>query len=425
MCDTILAAPDVTADAAMAFGKNSDREPNEAHLVEILPGASHVPGSSMRCTYVTIPQARRTYATLLCRPFWIWGAEMGANERGVVIGNEGLHSRTPPPRAPALTGMDLVRLGLERAGSAAEAVEVMTDLLAVHGQGGNCGYLAPSYYQNGFLIADHAEAFVLETVDREWVVERVSGVRTISNWYTIGEEFERQSAGMPKLLASLATTGERRDIKATVADPGRSHISSARERQSRTTAVLSGDAGRLDVGSLMRALRDHKAEAPICMHAGGAGRVAQTTGSLVSTVYADVAVHWVTATAAPCLSAFKPLFIDLPVPAHGSAPTATFDPNSLWWSHERLHRRALMADFAEVQEQIGRERDVLETEFRARIRTVMRGTRAERKQTVELCWSEAMAAERRWEDATGLINLDARAFDPEWAEINRLAGMQL
>src|SRR5688572_25540468 len=134
MCDTILALADSTLDQAILFGKNSDRQCNEAQAVECLPAAEHAAGAQVACTYLTIPQARRTHAVLLSRPFWMWGAEMGANEHGVVIGNEGVHARTPGPQARALTGMDLVRLALERAVSAAEAVEIITRLLEQHGQ---------------------------------------------------------------------------------------------------------------------------------------------------------------------------------------------------------------------------------------------------------------------------------------------------
>ena len=73
MCDTIVATPSASSDGAVLFGKNSDREPNEAHHVLTVPAEDHSPGSRVACTYIDIPQARHTHAVLLAKPFWIWG----------------------------------------------------------------------------------------------------------------------------------------------------------------------------------------------------------------------------------------------------------------------------------------------------------------------------------------------------------------
>jgi secernin len=202
MCDTIFAPPAGTASRAMLFGKNSDRQRNEAQSVEYFPRRQYPDGASLSCTYIQIPQASLTNAVLLCRPFWIWGAEMGANEFGVVIGNEGLHAQSVAPQGKALLGMDLLRLGLERARTAAEAIEVITRLLQHYGQGGNCGHLIPDYYNNGFVVADANEAFILETIGREWLLEKIHDVRSASNVYSIAECPDACSPGLRSLLAS-------------------------------------------------------------------------------------------------------------------------------------------------------------------------------------------------------------------------------
>src|SRR5689334_21156449 len=105
MCDTVV----VVGDHGVWFAKNSDRAANEAQVLDWQPARHHPPGSMVRCTYLTIPQAPRTHAVLLSRPYWMWGAEMAANEHGVLIGNEAVFTRHSVPRR-GLTGMDLLRL---------------------------------------------------------------------------------------------------------------------------------------------------------------------------------------------------------------------------------------------------------------------------------------------------------------------------
>ncbi len=121
---------------------------------------------------------------LLFKPDWIWGAEMGVNEHGVAIGNEAVFTRTKKEKA-GLIGMDLLRLALERADSAQSAAEVIVDLLAQYGQGGNCGYSKDFRYDNSFLIVDPTGALVLETAGRSYAAVPVSETAAISNRLTI------------------------------------------------------------------------------------------------------------------------------------------------------------------------------------------------------------------------------------------------
>jgi dipeptidase len=93
---------------------------------------------------MSVPEAAPRAEVVLSRPAWMWGAEMGVNEHGVAIGNEAVFTRLPVAER-GLLGMDLVRLALERARSADDALELVTYALARHGQGGSAGHRAAGF----------------------------------------------------------------------------------------------------------------------------------------------------------------------------------------------------------------------------------------------------------------------------------------
>lgn len=343
MCDTMV----MVSPERVLFAKNSDRDPNEAQCLEWHPRQTHPPGASLDCTWMSIPQVRETYATLLSRPFWMWGAEMGANEHGVVIGNEAVFTREPCAKT-GLTGMDLLRLGLERAKTAEAACEVMTNLLATHGQGGGCGHENRRFtYHNSFIVADPRQAFVLETAGREWVVEPVSGVCTISNALTIPGFAARHSDRLKTIVAE------------------------GRTRCARTAALLAPASG---VDDLFAVLRDHGGQTEPqfrllngamghpCMHAGGLAAAGQTVASWVTDLHDGHARHWVTATAAPCTSLFKPVYVDQALDE--PQPRGDTVDDSLWWQHERFHR-GVMRDPKTLLPHFASERDMLEEQWLA------------------------------------------------------------
>ncbi|MBN1382590.1 MAG: hypothetical protein JXA41_13025 [Deltaproteobacteria bacterium] len=104
MCDTCGIGPELTGSGISIFGKNSDREADETQLVISLPAKEYRQKEDLRCTYIAIPQVESTYALVISKPFWLWGAEMGVHEKGVVIGNEALFTEVKPEKSPGLIG---------------------------------------------------------------------------------------------------------------------------------------------------------------------------------------------------------------------------------------------------------------------------------------------------------------------------------
>ena len=112
MCDCLVALGPVTADGTTLFAKNSDRPTDEQQ--HVLRAASRVDVAPIRCTYVDVaPHDAPTFAFAAIQPTWMWGVEGGVNAKSVAIGNEMIFTTLDPrPFPPALTGMDVVRLGL-------------------------------------------------------------------------------------------------------------------------------------------------------------------------------------------------------------------------------------------------------------------------------------------------------------------------
>jgi dipeptidase len=241
--------------------------------------------------------------------------------------------------------MDLLRLALERSTTAAEAVETITSLLEIHGQGGGCGLEDRLFtYHNSYIVADPGGAFVLETAGRRWVAEAVHGARTISNALTIEPFASRYGTWLKTSVAAAH---------------GRRACTERRARKAESAA------------DMMALLRDHGAgsDSPAyswvnggmgspCVHAGGILASSQTTASWVAELSALGVQHWVTGTSAPCTGLFKPVRLEEPLDL-GPAPTDQADDESLWWRHERLHRR-VVADPARLLPLYREQRDAVE-----------------------------------------------------------------
>lgn len=377
-CDTMVALAKTTANGQTLFAKNSDRPAGECQPLVQHPRRTHAAGAVTRCQFVELPEASVTYQHVGSRPHWCWGYEHGFNEHQVVIGNEALPSRLPEAGEARLIGMELIRLGLERARTAAEAVEVITDLASRHGQGKFANSAGVRTYDNGYIVADPREAYVVETAGRQWAVKQVETAIGISNVYSLGTNWDRLS---PKAEADAAGRGweqphsGRFDFAGTYADPASAGGSGA-SRRSRSCALLDTRAGQLDAAAMMGILRDHgdggapaeqfltaiDPEHPsICMHAKADGTGGNTAASLVADLCADgsrLPVYWCSFYS-PCLGLFFPVFVEGELPAVLSIGGATPDDfgrsshparseqgaglehqSSPWW---RFHRLAQLA----------------------------------------------------------------------------------
>ena len=354
-CDTSVALGTATRDGSVIFAKNSDRNANECQPLFHAPRLRHPDGATVRCQYREIPQAAETWEVIGSRPHWLWGFEMGVNEWGVAIGNEAVLSREPSETA-GLIGMDLVRLGVERARTADLAVRIIGALVERHGQGGSCEATYFRTYHNSFIITDPQTAWVLETMGRRWVARRVTDRAAISNLYTITTDWDACSPGAVAHAQEQCWGGAPFDFAAAYQDPT-ADLRPRACRLDRARAILTGHRAPLRVDDMMALLRDHhggdvpdgaQALPTICMHLAP-GTYGETAAAMVCHLRPDrqhreLAVTTWAAFGSPCLSVFRPLYpVAVGLPDDVQRGSGPYDPASPWWAFERLQRLVALA----------------------------------------------------------------------------------
>ncbi|HET9611953.1 MAG TPA: hypothetical protein VFP06_20225 [Acidimicrobiales bacterium] len=239
MCDTAC----VRRPGGMLFAKSSDRPVDEVQVLRWFDRRPPGP-DPVRTTYAAVPDTGAA-ALVGSQPTWMWGLEHGVNEHGVAVGNEKVWTVDDPRAAPpALLGMDLVRLGLERGTDATGAVDAMVALLEAHGQGGSGERGRDEPYWSSFLVVDGGGGWVLETSGRSWAAQPVGDGAAISNRLTLSTGWTRSSAD----VAPGSDWDHRRapEVPTALADH---RLAATRACVARGTAATPADAAA--------ALRDH------------------------------------------------------------------------------------------------------------------------------------------------------------------------
>ncbi|XP_044726887.1 secernin-3 isoform X2 [Chrysoperla carnea] len=303
-CDTFVVLPPLTK-YGVVFGKNSDRPQGEIQEVVYFPATQR--DGKIKCTYIEIDSEGPSQAVILSKPGWMWGAEMGANESSVVIGNEAIWTRDTnkefDPVVKRLLGMDLVRLGLEYGKTAEDACNVIVKLLEKYGQGGPCSQNDPNFgYHNSFLIADPTCAWVLETIGKHWVAKKITGYYNISNSLSITTDFDKHSEGLLEYAKEKCLWDSEGKFDFAAAFCAGSKIGCERYDAGKELLADLTAPKCFNERAMFGLLRDGKSG--ICRTVSEAF---PTQGSQVSTLVAQgPSIHWFTATPDPSHSVYKP-----------------------------------------------------------------------------------------------------------------------
>ena len=381
--------------------KNSDRPADECQPLVLRRRRAHAPGAVTRCQFLELPEAAVTYRHVGSRPHWCWGYEHGFNEHQVVIGNEAVFSRCPESAEPKLIGMEIIRLGLERARTAPDAVEVMTDAISLYGQGKFANDADVLTYDNSYIVADPREAFVIETAGHEWAVKRVERAAGISNhhsistdWSSVSPSAEREAIdrawwkpewgrldfarayavprdyGALRILDTISdhtaawtaadltaylSKQEGLDLTREEVENVLSGSHNAPWRCARSNDLLRQNDGSVTARTMMSILSDHgdgrvtgapldcapsTRSGTICYHQAPDGRGGNTAASLVADLCGDgsrLPIYWCSLYS-PCLGLFLPIFMEGDLPKALSVGGASASAASPWWQFRELSR---------------------------------------------------------------------------------------
>ena len=352
-CDTYVALGNSTADGTVLFAKSSNRSSEEAMRFTTYPRAQYKPGAMLKCSWIEIPQVAETYAVKGGQPWWGFGFEMGMNEFGVCAGNEALGTKIPTPTNmldKSLTGMDLLRLSLERGKTAYEAMHVVISLMEKYGQFGRCSAdpKSTSTYANSYIFADSKEAWVLETGGSEWIAKKVVDVWTVDNVCTIEEDYDEISPGLIK-MAIEKKWYDPRDRFNWARNVGTENFSEIKYLRIRD--MLKQKKGNIDVPFMMQVSRD-RLEGTFMegrympehfyRHIDGTTNSASTAGVMLCHLREQAAdpvkyVWWIN-EASPTTSMFSPHYFVSDPPKELSIGDDQYDPEVPWWLFDTLDR---------------------------------------------------------------------------------------
>jgi hypothetical protein len=296
MCDTLC----IRHEGGMWFAKNSDRHPREVQTVSW--HGARPSGGELRTQYITVPDADAA-AFAGSQPTWLWGAEHGVNEHGVAAGNEKIWTIDRPQTRPqALLGMDIVRLVLERARTADDALELCTRFIEDYGQGGSGEPFSDEPYDSSFLLVDGNGGWIVETCNRTWAARPVGDGAAISNRISLTTDWSRASAD----IAHGTDFDTYRSPKVSTG------IADGRLATTRACATAADPT----LASIAATMRDHGAEPfvgiSVCMHCPNVN--AQTTASMIADIRRDGSWRAWACLGNPCTSVYVPVFPGAVVP---------------------------------------------------------------------------------------------------------------
>ena len=185
-CTTFMAHGKALASGkGTVITKNRDLGSQTLSEIGLHQAATHPEGAIYQAAYIDIPESQQTYKFIGSRSAGRWGYGMGVNEHQVIVSDNDAPSRDLLGFTESLHDNDLVRLVLERAKTAREAVDVIAAIVPQFGQAWN-GII--------FEIGDPDELWVVAITGPRWVAKKYTDTVTArSNQYQIRDDYDLAS----------------------------------------------------------------------------------------------------------------------------------------------------------------------------------------------------------------------------------------
>jgi dipeptidase len=318
----VVALGRATADGRTLFGHNHNASARDGYALVRVEGRAFAPGETVCAGRVTLPQARQTCTVLAGRRVGQWGYAHGINEHGVAAGVTAVRTRLAGERT-GLSGPDIVRLALERAGGARQAADLITDLVARHGQQAE----EPGPHDCSFLVADGREAFAVETCGRFWAEQVIGRVRAVTDICHLHQDWDRIARGLADWAIDNGwwpANGTKLDF-AGVVSPEAGDSAASLRRWGRATLHLEQHSGQIDLPFMRHLLADHgdrpgSTDFALCRHAAGPDGPWTSSSLVASTGPAgSLPVAWF-AFGPPCRGLWFPLVLAGELPEAFQAP---------------------------------------------------------------------------------------------------------
>jgi len=261
-CTSFMAHGKATKEGVTIIAKNRDLGADSINCVE-LHEHRYPEEDTYRAAYIDIPQVDETYKFIGVKSVGRWGFGQGINEFQVGIIDNDAGSMDELSYTKGLHDNDYIRLALERAKTAREAVDIIGNLTEKYSQ---------SWNGITFTIGDPNEIWLLEVAGYQWVAKKFTNtVMAIANQFELTDNYDLSSENLVSYALEQGLIEEEvpkinfievygaRDLYPGPDDEKvqKWPIYTSQIRQERAIELLNGKIGELTEKDFILFLQDH------------------------------------------------------------------------------------------------------------------------------------------------------------------------